>query len=179
MTYQSDSNGNDCITEVLAICGATTNTYSVNNITRRFNLALDSYFDIAQDAAGNWPFDDVNQTDSGISTQDIVSGTNKYKISSFTGSAVNIHGVTILDSNGTLRTPSKENFLEVDFETDYSTTYTGTPSYYLLYGNWIYLRPSPNYSETAGLRVYSDRTPLYMLPADTTKEPGVPKKHHL
>jgi hypothetical protein len=179
MQYNSESNSEDCISEILAICNATIVTYTANDITRRFNRGMDDYWDIAMNNQGAWPFDDTNQTTSAIVTQDLVSGTNKYKISAFTGSAVGILGVSILDSDAVVHPLAKEEFYQVQFESDYATTNTGTPAYYLLYGNWIYLRATPDYNETNGLRVYADRDPLYMSPSDTTKEPGVPKKHHL
>jgi hypothetical protein len=68
----------------------------------------------------------------------------------------------------------------VNFEELYaSTTASGEPTHYALFGNFIYLRPKPNYNETNGLRVFGDRNPLYMLTTDTIKEPGVPKKHQM
>lgn len=174
-------NSQDCVTEILAICGATTNTYSLNDITRRFNSALDNYFDIALEADGPWPFDDFNQSSAAIVTQNLFSGTNSYKISSFDGSAIGVFGVTVLDSNGVIQKLTSENFteIEVDFETNYSTANTGVPTHYTKFGDYLYLRNTPNYSINAGLRGYTERDPLYMAANDTTKEPGVPKKHHM
>lgn len=45
-----------------------------------------------------------------------------------------------------------DSFLQV-----YKSTITGTPSHYCKYGDFVYLRPCPNYSETEGLRVYFNR----------------------
>lgn len=174
-------NSQDCVTEILSICGATTNTYSLNDITRRFNSALDDYFDIALEADGTWPFDDFNQSSSAIVTQNLASGTNVYKISSFDGSAIGIFGISILKDDGTVKKLDPENFTEIEakFEIDYDTSNTGEPTHYTKFGNFLYVRPTPNYSETNGLRAYTERDPLYMTAADTTKEPGVPKKHHM
>lgn len=178
MNYNSDANSQDCVSEVLAICGATTATYPVNDITRRFNAALDAYFDLAIDSAGPWPMDDNNQASAALVTQNLVSGTNAYKIKSFSGSVVGVLGVYALDDNATSHKLTGEDFLELDFDKDYSTSWVGAPSYYTLYGDFIYLRPTPNYNETNGLRVFVNRAPLYMLTTDTGKEPGIPKAHH-
>lgn len=181
MQYNSNSNNEDCVSEVLDICGATTNTYSLNKLTRRFNRALDDYFDIAFEADGTWPFDDFNQSSAAIVTQSLVSGTKTYKISSFDGSAIGIFGISILKDDGTVKKLEPENFteIEVEFESLYDTSNTGEPTHYAKFGDFLYLRPTPNYNETNGLRAYTERDPLYMASNDTTKEPGVPKKHHM
>ncbi len=179
MKYSSDSNNNDCVSEILKICGATTNTYSLNDITRRFNTSLDDYFDLAFDADSQWRFDDLNQTSAAPVTQNLVSGTNSYRITAFTGSPIAVLSVNILDDGATVEQLIREEFDPIQFEENYDTSSTGEPTHYTLQGNYIYLRPTPNYSESNGLRAFVDREPLYMLSTDTIKEPGVPKKHHL
>jgi len=39
----------------------------------------------------------------------------------------------------------------------YDSSNTGTPTHYLKYGDFIYLRPYPDYAEANGLRVYFNR----------------------
>jgi len=193
MQFNSDANSQDLVSEILTMSRATLVTYSINDITRRFNFALDDYFDLAFEADGPWPFDDINQSSAAIATQALTSGVNAYKISAFSGSATNILGVAILDSNGKVQTITPEDFsninrrpyqnefpaFPIEFEIDYDVTATGQPTYYTKFGNYIYLRPTPNYTNAAGLRAYVERNPLYMLPTDTNKEPGIPKKHQL
>jgi hypothetical protein len=183
MKYNSDSVSNDCVSEILLICGATTATYSLNNITRRFNSSLDDYFDLAFSASRNWPVDDLNAQSAAITTQNLRADHNAYAIGSFIGvtlgSAVNVLGITIYDDDGKITKLTREDFAEMDFETNYDITATGEPQYYTKFGNYIYVRPTPNYTEANGLRAYVEREPLYMLPSDTNKEPGIPRKHHM
>jgi len=179
MNYNSESSNQDVVSEVLLMCKATIATYPLNDLTRRFNAALDEYFDLAFDSAGVWPFDDVNQSSAAIATQALTSGTNAYKISSFSGSVTNILGLTILDSDGNVRQMTPEDFDPNTFEQSYTTDDTGTPSYYTKFGDYIRVRVTPNYTNASGLRAYVERNPLYMTFSDTNKEPGVPKKHHM
>lgn len=44
-----------------------------------------------------------------------------------------------------------------NFDIDFDTSVEGVPSYWLRYGDYIYLKPCPNYNETNGLRAYVDR----------------------
>lgn len=179
MQYSGHASAQDCVSEIRALCSATSNTYPINDITRRFNAALDRYFEIAHESDQGWPVEDLNQSDVAILPTNLTSGTNKYKISSITGTALNILKVGILDDNASPHLLTPEKFEEVDFDISYATTSVGTPSYYTLYGDYLYVRPTPNYTEANGLRIFADRAPLYMSVTDTTKIPGVaPKYEH-
>ena len=179
MNYSGESNSQDCVSEIRLMCKATSNTYGINDITRRFNGALDEYFDLAFEADSGWSFDDVNQTTAAIATQTLTSGTNNYKISLFSGSATNILGMAVLDSSGDVQKITPEQIEFTKFETDYDTTNTGLPNTWTKFGDYVYLRPTPNYTRALGLRAYVERNPLYMTVSDTNKEPGTPKKHHM
>ena len=103
LQYNSEANDQDCVSEVLAICGdITTNDYPIEEITRRFNFALDTYFSWAFEADGQMPYDDFNETSPPIESQDIVSGTNRYQLEDFTNKVQNIIKVELLDSDGAL-----------------------------------------------------------------------------
>jgi len=197
MQYNSDADDQDIITEILLICGATTNTYSLKDMTRRFNSALDRYFSIAFDADGRWNFDDINNAAPPIDTQDIVSGTNRYKIGTFTEKVLSLIKLEVLDSAGKGIELIREDISNLDarapgnasgylnggsstrtFQELYLSPTSGTPTHYTKYGDFIYLRPSPDYNETAGLKAYFNRPASYMASTDTTKVPGVPGTHH-
>jgi hypothetical protein len=77
------------------------------------------------------------------------------------------------NASGVLNTAVTKNFYELYIDAD-----SGTPTHYIKYGDYIYLRPKPNYNKTGGLRAYFNRPLVYMTTADTTKEPGVPVIHH-
>ena len=59
----------------------------------------------------------------------------------------------------------------------YVNASSGTPTHYCKYGDFIYLRPNPNYSETIGLIAYFNRPASRFASTDTTKVPGVPVIH--
>lgn len=156
------------------LTGATVTTYPNKDKTSDINDALDWYFGHAFKAGKNWEFDDINKTSPPIDTQDIVSGTNRYKVSSFTEKIINLIKLEVDDSAGTglALTPETldsfgnvigsasgqlSNYSGQSFDDIYVNATSGTPTHYLKYGNFIYLRPKPNYNATAGLKAYFNR----------------------
>lgn len=138
-------------------CGATINTYSIKNVISDINDALDWYFSLVFKSAKN--IDDINETLPPIDTQAIVSGTNRYKVSAFTEKIINFIKLEILDSTGEGRELIPEDIGNIDnFQELYlDTTIQGIPTNYCKYGDFIYLRPTPNYSLAAALKIYFNR----------------------
>ena len=92
---------NDGLVQTLnRLCGTTVNNYSFKAKTADINDALDWYFQLAFKADKRWSFDDINKTSPPIDTQDIVSGTNRYKFGSFTEKIINLIKLEILNSAG-------------------------------------------------------------------------------
>lgn len=169
-------NLNDGLVETLnRLCGATVNTYPFKAKAADLNDALDWYFQLAFKAGMDWEFDDINQTSPPIDTQDIVSGTNRYKVGTFTEKIINLVKLEVLDSAGkghplvpetfdTLGTPSLGNtsgqisgYPADSFQELYLNAPSGVPTNYVKFGDFIYLRPSPNYSYTAALKAFFNR----------------------
>src|SRR3990167_5098731 len=166
---------NDGLSETLnRLCGATVNTYSFKAKAADINDALDWYFQLAFKAGMNWEFDDINKTSPPIDTQNIVSGTNRYKVGTFTEKIINLIKLEVLDSAGTGHTLIPETFDTLgsasgiesgilsgvvgdSFEELYIGPPSGIPTHYAKFGDFIYLRPSPNYASTAGLKAYFNR----------------------
>src|SRR4051812_14729876 len=98
MQFNSHATNQDIVSEVLRICGATTSTYPLVDITRRANFGLDRYSYLAFKADGRWKFDDANQTDVPLETLNIVSGTNKYDMSTLTSELFQLFRIEFLDS---------------------------------------------------------------------------------
>ena len=147
------------INEVWRICGANANIYIIRDIVARVNAALDRYCHLAFKADGKHRFDDINETSPPIDTQDIASGTNRYKFSAFTEKIINLIKLTVLNADAVeipLIQERIENLPDA-FTQIYKSTDTGVPSHYLKYGDFIYLRPYPDYDETGGLRAYFNR----------------------
>ena len=67
--------------------------------------------------------------------------------------------MTVLDADGIEKKLILEEMddLPDTFLQTYKSTITGTPDHYLKYGDFIYLRPYPDYSEASGLRAYFNR----------------------
>ena len=166
---------NDGLVQTLnRLCGATVNTYSFKAKMADLNDALDWYFLLAFKSGLGWEFDDINQTSPPIDTQDIVSGTNRYKIGSFTEKIINLIKLEVDNSAGTglsLIPETLDSFGNVlgnasgqisgagnsSFDDLYVNAASGTPTHYVKLGDYIYLRPKPNYSATAGLKAYFNR----------------------
>ncbi len=154
------SNVNDGILNTLdRLCGTTVSTYSYRAKVADLNDALDWYFQLAFKAGSQWNFDDINNSSPPIDTQNLVSGTNRYKVGSFTEKIIDLLRLEILDSSGVgkLLTPETLQDLDGSFQDDYVDADAGAPTHYIKYGDFIYLRPKPNYSSTSGLKAYFNR----------------------
>lgn len=178
MQFNGNSDSSDIVSEVLKICKATTGKYSLKDIARRVNLGIDRYFEIAFEVTGDASFDDSNRAAAPIVTQAFVSGTNSYKLSSFSGSLTNFVSLEALDAAGNQTALIEESSIEINFSQDYSTSITGTPSYFVKIGDFIYVRPTPNYNKNPGLRAFVNRQGSYVASTDTTINIGIPSIHH-
>jgi hypothetical protein len=181
MQYNSHAQNLDCVSEIDNICNSTSNTYPINDKTRRFNAALDRFFHLAFEADAQWPFEDSNYSSAAIKTANLVASTNSYKITTIAGSNfANLLKVAAKDSAGTSRELTFVPFESItDFDTEYATTTTTTtPTEYTLLGDFLYLKDTPSYNLTNGLRLFVERNGVYMATTDTTKEPGVPSQFH-
>ena len=152
---------NDGIIQTLdRLCGSSVVTYPFKNKITDLNDSLDSYFKIAFQADGQWAFDDINNSSPAIDTQTITSGTNRYKIGTFTEKIINLIKLEVLDSTGLGHELIAEDFsnLSDTFQKLYlDTTVTGIPQWYCKYGDFIYLRPFPNYTLALALKAYFNR----------------------
>ena len=165
--------------EIDKICGSSVNTYPFKTKAARINDAMNRYCHLAFQADGRWPFDDINQSSPPIDTLDIVSGTNRYKFGTFTEKILNLIKLEILNSDGqgVSLIPESINDLYDSFQKLYlDTANVGTPSHYCKFGDFIYLRPFPDYSETDGLLAYFNRPATrfdFVLATVTIAAPGV------
>lgn len=171
-------NGTGIVDEINDICNSDNNSYPLASKVRRVNSALDRFFTLAFKAAKPGTVDDINQTTAPIQTINLVSGTQSYALDSFTSELINLMRLEILDANGNkilLTRLNRENILEP--LTNYKST-NGTPQQYDIFGKYIYLYPTPNYSVSDGLKAYFERNKSAFVLADTTKSPGIPSIFH-
>ena len=161
------------------VAGDSTKTidYTAADINANLNNYYNEVVSIIMQADGRWEWDDNNLTTLPIATTDIVSGQGDYEIDA--ADFLNVIKVVIKDSSGnktTLEPISYENKRNVTIDSLDETE--GTPTMYDKVGNSIMLHTIPNYSSTAGLKVYFQRTPSYFETSDTTKTPGFNPLYH-
>lgn len=160
------------------------------NATRKaqFNARLNSAFDrvlprvLSYSKSLRW--DDTNHTDHPFGTFNIVSGQNDYTIKEDDNNLdiFNFVGVSIVSSSTETEFQKLTQLSSDDPRAERAMSPnpsdTGVPTHYLEANNTIFLYPKPNYSATAGAKVFFEREPSYFVVADTTKEPGIPKPFH-
>jgi len=148
------------IQEITRITNATISVYSNKARVAHLNEALDKYWFLAAESAPQGTFDDVNKTSAPIETQNLIAGTNAYKVSDFTNKVLQILRVAVLDDDGNEYDLVYQDFQDIpDFLETYSTDSDDreNPIYWTKIGDYIYIGPTPDYSETNGLRVYVAR----------------------
>lgn len=158
MKLFDDISADSVVHEVFRICNANANTYPIRDIAARVNSALDRYLTLVFRVDGRWNFDDINESSPPIDTQSIVSGTNRYKFSAFTETLLSLIRLEILDADAKGLPLIPEIMDDIsNFQSLYIDAGSGTPTHYTKYGDFIYLRPNPDYSETNGLLAYFNR----------------------
>ncbi len=145
------------VDEINDICQSDDNSFPLKAKARRTNSALDRFFTLAFQADGRWSFDDINQTTAPLESINLVSGTEKYALDTFTSEIVKVLRVEILNPSGSslLLDELDEDSIDQSLVT-YNAT-SGTPSCYRLFGKYIYLYPKPSYNSTNGLSLYFSR----------------------
>src|SRR3990167_5337975 len=84
------------IEEMTRITTATIAVYTNKARVANLNSALDKYWFLAAEAAPQGTLDDTNRTGAPIETQNLVSGTNAYKVTDFTNEVLQILRVSVL-----------------------------------------------------------------------------------
>lgn len=151
-------------------------SYDAYKFATDANVALARYMFLGIKASQKWQIDDTNHTDYPIITINLVSGQQDYPFTTDASSTPNqiltIDRVECKDSGGNwqLLTP----YDEMEETTAISQTNSGNPTKYHQTSNSIFLKDTPNYNSTNGLKVYFKRTPSYFVGTDTTKTAGIP-----
>ncbi len=149
--------------------------------TARVNEAFDRLAPFLYSFSDYLKWDDSNNTDEPIGTFNIVSGQSDYTIAQDDNSLdiLNITAVRILTSaTATVYLDLKEMTAEDVNATEAmspNASSVGVPNWFLKRGNTIFLFPQPNYSATAGAKIFFERETSYFLSTDTTKEAGIPR----
>lgn len=177
--------GTGIVDEVNDICGSDDNNYPLTSKARRSNDALDRFTLLAFKSDGRFTFDDSNYTTRPLFTQNLVSGTQSYLLSSFVDSAsagyelLKMLRFEILTANGDTKKLNRLNVAELEVPLTTYKNVAGTPDEYNLIGNFLDLYAKPNYNSTGGLKAFADRISSRFTSADTSKEPGIPSVFHM
>ena len=180
MQFQSESNNQDIVSEIDALCDSTSTSYPINSKTRRVNAALESIVAMILNADGTWDYDDTNHTNLPIGTGDLVADQQSY---SFASEYLEIKTIKVKDSNSNwhvLKPIDQSTLVDTAIEELYDQS--GMPEYYDKLGDTIKLYPAPSSTDvtlTAGFKVEFARTVDLFVPTDTTQEPGLPSPYHV
>ena len=159
-----------------------TTTYPLATKVLDINVALDDAIDIAIRSCGIGQYDDTNQTDYPIITTNLVSGQRDISYTAdATGNLIlDIYKVMVMNSSGVyFEIPQVDMQSERGTESFYDgLNTTGTPSKYDRTGNGIIFDVIPDYSQTAGIKIFINREGSYFTVSDTTKKPGIDGRLH-
>lgn len=150
-----------------------TTTLTLAEFVLSANFGLDRVISLIMKADGKWQFDDTNQTDSLISTSDLVANQQDYGIAI---TFLKIKKLRIKNSAGdwiTLKPIDRRQASDSLLTRD-----AGDPKYYDKLGNSMFLYPKPDYASTGGIEIQSQRGASYFIVTDTTKVPGFATQFH-
>ena len=146
------------------------------------NVAMDDAIDIAIRSCGIGQYDDTNHTDYPFITTDLNSGQRDYSYTA-DGSAnliLDIYRVMIANSSGVYQEIPQVDMQSEDWTESFydGQNVTGQPTKYDRTGNGIIFDVIPNYSFTAGVKMFINREGSYFTVSDTTKKPGLDGRLH-
>lgn len=154
---------------------------------KEFRRLLNSWYKKADtwiwQSAGDWDYDDTNQTTLPIATTTLVAGQSDYALPS---TCKKIERVEVLDADGyyQLLTPLDKSQITDEAMTEFEST-DGLPEYYDIVGSSLYLYPAPDAGSVtvaAGLKLYAARDVIAF--SNTTNattnavEPGFDSNFH-
>ena len=163
-------------------------SFPSSDMTVLANNAMDRVASLIMQSDGRWEYDDTNQpsTDQGdgtggfpVATTALVSGQQDY---TFAVSHLNVKRLELKDEEGKWR-----KLIPIDQADVYDQSITdfmtggGTPVYYDKMGTSIMLYPTPDYSQSASLKVFFTRGPITIQSSDmssTTTKPGFNSLYH-
>jgi hypothetical protein len=178
MVFSDPSNKLGIVQDIDFHANTDSNSYPIAEKTRNVNAWLDRVVSLIFQADGKWEFDDSGNNDLPIKTENLVSGTQEYKVNT---SYLKIRAVSVKDPQGVARyldridekSPPAGSLDLMD-----ASIPSGTPTAYALVGNYIVFNRKPNYNSTAGLRIYGQRNVTPFTSADTTATPGFASQFH-
>jgi hypothetical protein len=153
------------------------------HFTNLLNRRYDRVSAKLQATTGVDGFDDYNYADHSFGTFAINSGQNDYQF------LTDEDGNTITDITGiAIKTEASGDYVSLDKLTldsteaqlimSPNTSNTGTPTGYIERNNTVFLNIVPNFTLSAGGKVFYRLVPSYFATTDTTKKPGFAPQFH-
>lgn len=167
----------DIVNRVYFLTKTNSSSYVAADMLIAINSAYNRVASLIMQADGRWQWDDDNQTDLPIATTTITASQQDYAISV---THLKILRVDIKLQNATYFT-KLEPIDYADKEYIIDNTSTGSPQYYDIVGDSIFLYPIPAYTQAASLKVYFQRGPAEFTSAEVstgTKKPGFNSLYH-
>lgn len=156
--------------------GTDSTSFPIADITRSMNEWLRKVATWIWQAAGNWEFDDSNQTNFPIATTDLNADQTNYSLPT---SIMQIYRIDVKNSGGDWikLKPIDQSGIDVALD-EYNGGSSGEPEYYDIRYNSIFIYPFSSYTSTDGMKVYFSRDIHEFLVGDTDAEPGFPAIFH-
>jgi hypothetical protein len=182
MVFSDSSTKTGLVEMVRRLTNTDSNTYPIADLTADLNTIYSEYVSVMLSSDTRWQWDDSNFSTLPISTTDLVSGQRDYK---FNDTFLKVIKVYVKDATGnyyelTQLDPqdSVSNFEAMSMNENNSGN-TGQPAWFDLDGDILRLQPSPNYSQTDGIKVFFQRYESVFASTDTTKVPAIPYPFHM
>jgi len=177
------SNGNSLIEDITFRTGAGLGQYLIADRTRYINEGYAKVAYIIGKSDGRMQWDDPNHTNSPVAKCDLTAEQSTYNIFASTPSALQdwltIERIDIEDESGNGINLSMFDEKDVRGVAMNELQRTSSiPTHFEVIGTDVVLTPPPNYSRTAGMRVFFKRAPSYFATTDTTKVPGFASIFH-
>ncbi len=169
------------VSTIYNLTNTNSSSYTAANMLLDINRAYNRVVSLCVTADGRWQFDDENQTDFPIATTDLISGQNDYALAI---THLQIRQVELKLASGlwiTLKPIDEKDFADMGISPSYYQTILGLPFYYDKLGNSVILYPTPNYSQSASLKLWFERGVVEFSSADVsggTKQPGFNTLYH-
>lgn len=151
------------------------NSYEEADLVRNLNSWLRQVWIWIENSDADWKFGDSNKTTTPIGKTDLVKGQQQYAIPS---DALTIDRLEIKDENGGWIKLRDIDETDVDIALDEFQDSDGTPIYYDMMGNSIYLYPAPDYNSSSGLKGIFARDVDEFSSGDSDFVPGIPVIFH-
>lgn len=175
MQFNSHPTNQDIVSAVDYYAHTDRSSYSLEDLTRNANKYYKRAVSLIQQSDRNWVWDDRNNTNLPIYTDDLVNGQPDYTIPTDVRDILRIE-ITDDEDRSTQIIRLNEN--EVHGSLDEVYRDNGTPRKYQFLGESLYLYPAPNYDATGGIKLFGKRAGSLFETTDTTKEPGFDSQYH-